>query len=63
MKAFATVVLVLVVFATALFGFFFTICATSPGMADRGAFIIADVLDIGIMIGAVVWIAKLNRKD
>ena len=62
MKTFATVVLALVVCATAFFGFFFTICAATPGMADRGSFVIADVIDIAIMIGAIIWIAKLNRR-
>ena len=62
MKVLATVVLALVVCATAFLGFFFTMCATSRDISDRGSFVIADVVDIGIMIGAIVWIAKLNRR-
>jgi hypothetical protein len=67
LKIVATVLLTFVVLITAFLGSFFSMCAvrgdgTTAG--NRGSYVLLDLIDIGIMVGAVVLIAKLNRaKD
>ena len=64
MKTVATIALAFVVLITAFVCFWCTICAVSSGFSasDRWSFAIADLIDIAIMVGAVLVIARLNKK-
>jgi hypothetical protein len=62
-KVLATIALSLVVLVTAFLCFCFSICATSSvRQIDRTSFALADLVDIAIMLGAILLIAKLHKK-
>ena len=65
MKTLATIALTFVVLITAFACFWFSICAVGGdgGMGGtRLSYAVADAIDIAIMIGAFLLIAKLNKK-
>ena len=65
MKTLATIALAFVVLLTAFAGFWFSICAIGGdgGMGGtRLSYAVADLIDIAIMVGAVLLIAKLNKR-
>ena len=65
MKTLATIALAFVVLITAFAGFWFSICAIGGDGGMGGArlsYAIADLIDIAIMVGALLLIAKLNKK-
>lgn len=65
MKTASTVALGMVVLIAAYACFWFSICAVSGDRTggSRTTYALLDLLDIGIMVGAVMLIAKLNRKQ
>ena len=65
MKTLATIALAFVVLVTAFLGFFFSICAVKGGGDAGGSritYAVLDLIDLAIMAGAVIGIAKINRK-
>lgn len=65
MKTLATIALTFVVLISAFACFWFSICAVGGdgGMGGtRLSYAVADAIDITIMIGAFLLIAKLNKK-
>lgn len=66
MKIIATIVLALVVLITAWFCFWLSICAAGGNGAaagDRGFWALLDLIDLAIMVGAVLLVAKLHKKQ
>jgi hypothetical protein len=64
-KTLATIALSFVVMITAFACFWFSMCAVGGdgGMGGtRLSYAVADAIDIAIMVGAVMLIAKLNRR-
>jgi hypothetical protein len=65
LKILATAVLGLVVVITAVFCLGFSICAvTGDGstQGNRGIYLLQDLIDIVIMVGAVLLLMGLNRQ-
>jgi hypothetical protein len=65
LKTLATIALSFVVLITAFACFWFSICAVGGdgGMGGtRMSYAVADAIDIAIMIGAFLLIAKLNKR-
>lgn len=65
MKIIATIGLACVVLVAGFLCFCFSLCAVTPDPdvgGSRITYALLDILDIGIMIGAVMLIAKLNRR-
>jgi hypothetical protein len=65
MKIVATIALSLVVLLAALALLLCSMCALSGGPfgGDRGTFVILAAISLGTMIGGVVLIARVNRKE
>ena len=65
MKTLATIALAFVVLITAFACFWFSICAIGGDGelgGSRWSYAIADLIDIAIMVGAALLIARLNKK-
>lgn len=65
MKTLATIALTFVVLIGAFACFWFSICAVGGdgGMGgSRISYALMDLIDIAIMVGAVLVIAKLNKR-
>lgn len=65
MKIIATMDLACVVLVTGFLCFCFSLCAVTldPDVGgSRITYALLDILDVGITVGAVMLIAKLNRR-
>jgi ABC-type Na+ efflux pump permease subunit len=64
LKVLASLILILVVMITALLCLFLSTCAFDGriGGTLRGQYVIADLIDIAVMIAALFGIVRLNRK-
>ena len=66
MKTLATIALSFVVLITGFACFCFSICAIGGDGGIGGSrlsYAVADLIDIAIMVGAILLIAKLNRRE
>ena len=64
-KTLAIIALSLVVLITAFCCLWLSICAAGGGISGAGAqttYVLWDLLDIGVMVGALVLIGRLNKK-
>jgi divalent metal cation (Fe/Co/Zn/Cd) transporter len=65
-KTLATIFLGFVVVVMGFSCFWLSMCAIagdgSQGGGSRGSYALADLVVIGIMVGAILLIAKINRK-